>query len=139
MRLFATSLLVGLAACQGQTPASDPAGPKASPEIKARFSTSTENVILITVDTLRADVLGTYGGEARTPVIDELAARGWTFDNCISASMLTNPSHASIMTSLYPRDHGVDDNESGIADGVRTLATAMRRNGARTAAVIGFP
>ncbi|MEE8408231.1 MAG: sulfatase [Myxococcota bacterium] len=136
MRPCSIFFVAGLAACQSQTSLTVAAETQAS--VEAHVPT-VDNVILITVDTLRADVLGTYGGRARTPVIDELAARGWTFDNCISASMLTNPSHASIMTSLYPRDHGVDDNESGIADGVRTLATAMRRHGARTAAVIGFP
>ena len=96
------------------------------------------NVILVTVDTLRADVLGAYGGDARTPAIDELARSGWLFSQCYSASMLTNPAHASLMTSLYPRDHGVYDNESGIQDGARTLAVALARRGMQTGAVIGF-
>ena len=53
--------------------------------------------------------------------------------------MLTNPAHASLMTSLYPRDHGVYDNDSGIADGVPTLATQYQANGYATAAIINFP
>jgi arylsulfatase len=108
----------------------------ATPEISVP---AAKSIILITIDTLRGDVLGTNGGAARTPCIDGLARRGWSFDNCYANSMLTNPSHASIMTSLYPRDHGVQDNESGIADGVRTIAWAMQRQGRRTFAVLNFP
>ncbi len=110
----------------------DPTGEASAPPLVKR-------VVLVTIDTLRADALGAYGGSARTPVLDVLAREGWLFEECMSASMLTNPSHASIMTSLYPRDHGVYDNESGIADGVHTLAAALRRHGLRTGAVIGFP
>jgi len=98
---------------------------------------SAKSVVLITVDTLRADSSastgrGAHAGHRRA------AQRGWSFDNCFASSMLTNPSHASIMTSLYPRDHGVQDNESGISDGVRTIAGAMQRLGRRTLAVINF-
>ena len=96
-------------------------------------------VILITIDTLRADYLGAYGGPARTPVFDRLAEQGWLFEDCSSTAMLTNPSHASILTSLYPRDHGVYDNQSGIQNGMRTIASALQRHGMRTAAVLGFP
>lgn len=96
-------------------------------------------MVLVTIDTLRADTLGIYGGPAATPNLDRLAAGGWLFEDCISASMLTNPSHASIMTSLYPRDHGVYDNESGIEDGMRTLASALAKQGMKAGAVIGFP
>jgi arylsulfatase A-like enzyme len=101
--------------------------------------TRVENLILVTIDTLRADVLGYNGGRARTPVLDSLAERSWRFDQCYSASMLTNPSHASILTSLYPRDHGVYDNESGLADGAPTVARAAAQAGLKTAAVINFP
>ena len=97
------------------------------------------NLVLITVDTLRGDYPGFAGGPAHTPVMDELADSGWSFDSCYSAAMLTNPALASVMTSLYPRDHGVYDNESGVADGARTIATALQRHGMRTLAVIGFP
>lgn len=134
MRPFVLYGLVLLVACRAEPDIAN--GRIASPGPAAQ---RVDNVILITIDTLRADVLGTYGGAARTPVLDRLAARGWTFERCFSASMLTNPSHASIMTSLYPRDHGVYDNESGIADNAPTLAAALKRHGMRTAAIIGFP
>lgn len=105
---------------------------------EAEFKKPT-NVILITIDTLRADVLESYGGPARSNHLSALARHGWQFDACTSASMLTNPSHASIMTSLYLRDHGVYDNESGISPEVKTLAETLSRRGLQTAALIGFP
>ena len=97
------------------------------------------NIVLLTIDTLRADFLSTYGGPAYTPNLNQLAERGWLFKHCYSTSMLTNPSHASIMTSLYPKDHGVYDNQTGIQDGLPTLAVAMQRRGYRTLAVMSFP
>ena len=131
-------LLCGaLVACHG--PAKVTSREAAPPGAAEIVVPRVDNVILVTIDTLRADYLGIHGGRARTPVLDELARRGWNFDNCYSASMLTNPSHASIMTSLYPRDHGVYDNENGINDGVHTLATAAANAGLRTGAVINFP
>ncbi|MEO0815333.1 MAG: sulfatase, partial [Myxococcota bacterium] len=53
--------------------------------------------------------------------------------------MLTNPSHASILTSLYPRDHGVYSNQSGISDDLRTLPRELRKAGFRAGAVVAFP
>ncbi len=97
------------------------------------------NVVLVTIDTLRADYLSAYGGPANTPNLNQLAKEGWLFKNCYATSMLTNPSHASIMTSLFPKDHGVYDNQSGIQDGLPTLAMAMQRRGYRTLAVMSFP
>ena len=135
MRCWWIFVGVALAGCHARPDTDTLAAPSAAPEVKVPRAKS---VILITIDTLRADVLGFAGGAARTPVLDDLARRGWTFDNCYANSMLTNPSHASIMTSLYPRDHGVQDNESGIADGVRTLASALQRQGRRTLAIVNF-
>jgi len=130
-------VLVLLVTCQAcQTPA---AATSHDTAFDVRPRPQAKNAILITIEALRTDVLGSYGGRASTPVLDSLAGRGWVFENCYSVTMLTNPSHASIMTSLYPRDHGVYDNDSGIQEGARTLATALSRRGLRTGAVIGFP
>ncbi len=96
------------------------------------------NAVLITMDTVRADVLGYMGGPARTPALDRMATRGWNFKACMAASMLTNPSHASIFTSLYPRDHGVYDNDAGIAENTPTLATTLQAAGWHTGAVVNF-
>lgn len=69
------------------------------------------NVLLITLDTTRADRIGCYGDEnAHTPVLDSLAARGVRFTQCITPTPLTFPSHSSMFTGLNPSRHGVRDN-----------------------------
>src|SRR5512135_2807836 len=66
------------------------------------------NVVLITLDTTRADHLGCYGdAEARTPAIDALAQGGVVFSQAATPAPLTQPAHSSIMTGLYPAYHGV--------------------------------
>ncbi len=66
------------------------------------------NVVLISLDTTRADHMGCYGNaEARTPAIDGLARRGVLFSQAASPAPFTLPSHCSIMTGLYPTNHGV--------------------------------
>ena len=73
--------------------------------------TPDSNVLLITIDTLRADALGSYGNtRARTPVLDRLAANGVRFTTTRAHSVVTLPSHISLLTGLYPFSHGVRDN-----------------------------
>jgi arylsulfatase A-like enzyme/Tfp pilus assembly protein PilF len=102
----------------------------------------TLNVLLITIDTLRADHLGCYGDrEARTPEIDHLAASGVVFENAVTVVPVTLPSHASIMTGAYPASHGVHNNGSyRLRDGATTFAGILHERGYRTAAVVaGYP
>ncbi|MFI4942098.1 MAG: sulfatase-like hydrolase/transferase, partial [Burkholderiales bacterium] len=69
------------------------------------------DVVLITIDTLRADRLGCYGyAAARTPTLDGLAKRGARFEVAVAQAPLTAPSHASVLTGLTPLAHGVRDN-----------------------------
>jgi arylsulfatase A-like enzyme len=91
------------------------------------------NVLLITLDTTRADYLGCYGKEgARTPVLDGLAAEGVLFERAVSPSQCTNPAHASILTGLYPARHGVYDNATSLSEQAVTLAEALRDAGYAT-------
>ena len=69
-----------------------------------------QNVVLITIDTLRADALGAYGGRAATPNIDGLAASGVRFTFAHAHAVVTLPSHASILTGRLPYEHGIRDN-----------------------------
>jgi arylsulfatase A-like enzyme/Tfp pilus assembly protein PilF len=96
------------------------------------------NVLLITVDTTRADYLGCYGRPGnRTPNIDRLAREGVLFTNCTSSSPLTLPSHASILTGLYPYAHGARHNGIGrLADSNLTLTETLRAAGFRTQATV---
>ena len=68
------------------------------------------NVLLITIDTLRADALSAYGGRASTPRLDALAARGARFTFAHAHAVVTLPSHTSLLTGTYPYEHGVRDN-----------------------------
>ena len=97
------------------------------------------NVILITLDTTRADHLGCYGSRAgATPAIDRLAARGVRFEQADSVVPLTLPSHATLLTGLLPQRHGLRVNGGGTLRGsVETLATVFSRRGFRTGAFVG--
>jgi choline-sulfatase len=100
------------------------------------------NVLLITIDTLRADALGSYGHSGNpTPLMDRLASEGLRFDAAHAQSVLTLPSHASILTARYPFDHGVRDNAGfRLAASIDTLPVWLRAAGYRTGAFVsGFP
>ena len=97
-----------------------------------------QNILLVTIDTLRADALSVYGGPARTPNLDALAARGVRFDFAHAHAVLTRPSHASILTGLYPYEHGVRDHSGyRIRPGTPTLATWLKEQGFATGAFVG--
>ena len=100
--------------------------------------THRPNVLLITIDTLRADHLGCYGyGAARTPHIDQLAAQGVRCADAISAAPITMPSHSSIMTGLLPPAHGVRDNGAyALGDDNVTLAERLKAGGYVTQAFV---
>lgn len=100
------------------------------------------NVLLITIDTLRADAIGASGNSrASTPTIDRLAADGVRFTAAHAHTVVTLPSHANILSGLYPGHHGVHEN-SGFrfpAD-LDTLATRLKARGYRTGAFVSaFP
>lgn len=102
---------------------------------------AARNLILVTVDTLRADRVGAYGyAAARTPGFDALARSGALFTNAFAAAPITMTSHASLMTGLYPPGHGARHNGMRINASVRTLAESLRDAGFATAAFVSaFP
>lgn len=104
-------------------------------------STGDQNVLLITIDTLRADALGCYGGAARTPRIDGLAAAGARFEFAHAHAVVTLPSHATMLTGRYPFTHGIRDNSGyRLKAGTPTLATILKGEGFATGAFVGaFP
>ncbi|MEK6631424.1 MAG: sulfatase-like hydrolase/transferase [Acidobacteriota bacterium] len=97
------------------------------------------NLLLITLDTTRADRIGAYGYKAiETPTIDRLASEGVLFEQAMASAPLTLPAHASIFTSLFPPRHGVRDNGGFfLAPSQLTLAEILRERGFRTGAVVG--
>lgn len=97
------------------------------------------HLLLVTIDTTRADALGCYGGPGwATPVMDELAGDGVRFDQARATAPVTLPSHATILTGLFPFEHGVRDNATfRLPADVRTLAERLRDEGYASAAVTG--
>ena len=98
-------------------------------------------VLLITIDTCRADRIGCYGGRVETAAIDALAGRGVLFRAASAPAPLTAPSHSSLLTGLYPDRHGVRDNGGArLPEGAATLGEILREAGYRTAAFVSaFP
>ncbi len=99
------------------------------------------HVLLITIDTLRADRVGGYGyTEARTPALDALARRGVRFTRAYATAPITLTSHASMMTGLYPPGHGARHNGIAMRPDSPTLATAFKQAGFETGAFVSaFP
>ena len=129
-----TLLAVVTAACGGGAPASSTSAPTA-------VSSTARHVVLVTIDTLRADRVGAYGyAAAKTPAIDALAAAGLRVGQAFATAPVTLPSHASLLTGLYPPAHGARHNGVAMAPGVPTLATILKAQGFATGAFVGaFP
>jgi arylsulfatase A-like enzyme len=94
-------------------------------------------VVLISIDTLRPDHLGAYGyARPTSPALDALAQSGAVFDDAMAPSPWTLPSHASLLTGLYPSRHGLKSHEVRLPETVVTLAAELGRHGWATAAVV---
>ncbi len=137
---FFALCLLALSSCDSapeapqDAPPSEPAADAVAPAAAARPS-----VLLVTLDTLRADVLGCYGRvKADTPNLDALAASGARFSRAYTVTPLTIPAHSSMFTGLLPPRHGVRDNGDMFLDeGATTLAELMQAGGYATMAAVG--
>lgn len=100
-----------------------------------------QNLLFISLDTTRSDHLSLYGYERpTTPRIDELGRSSAVFENAFAHSSTTNPTHASMFTSLYPNVHGVGTNVRKLADERLTLAEILGEEGFQTAGFVsGYP
>ncbi len=96
------------------------------------------HVLIITIDTLRADRLGCYGSrDVATPNIDRLAREGAIATQASAQAPITRPSHVSMFTGLYPAQHGIRDNISrALAPDVPTMAEAFKTSGFKTAGFV---
>ncbi len=128
------TVLIACCTLSALLPASCSKKPLAKPAEQPR------NIVLIIIDTLRVDKLGCYGGElGATPRIDQLADTGVRFERAYSHAPWTLPACASILTSLYPPQHGAGGSYPRffkLPDSVRTLAECFRDAGFATAAII---
>jgi len=140
-----STLVIGLcvaASCESAPPASEPVSPAPVPVAV----TDTPNVVVVVLDTLRADHVGCYGYERpTTPNIDAFAAGSTRYARALASAPWTLPSHASMLTGLDPVAHGahsfdvdepVDDNVSPLADEHLTLAEHLGANGYVTGAFL---
>lgn len=126
LRVLAAAGVAVVASCDGRAPATDP----------LRW-----NVVLVTLDTVRADALGAYGQPApATPILDRIAREGVLIEDVTAAAPHTVASHASIMTGLYPFAHGARANHGfPLPLANETLAEILAQAGHRTRAEIAAP
>jgi arylsulfatase A-like enzyme/Flp pilus assembly protein TadD len=127
-----------VAADAADAPAAGPPAAAGRPEGGAAGRAPLD-VLLVTIDTLRADATG-FGGRlpSPTPVLDRLAAGGRVFTGAHAHNVVTLPSHTNILTGLYPFQHGVRDNQGfRVPAGVPTLATVLHAAGYATGAFVG--
>jgi len=125
-RFLLTLVAMAFVSCHHESSSTTASGP--SPDI-----------ILVTIDTLRADAVGFAGNQAvKTPFLDRLAGEGTVYTNAHAHNVVTLPSHVNILTGLYPYQHGVHDNAGFHLDAkYETVATMLRRSGYTTGAFIG--
>jgi choline-sulfatase len=127
-------LLLALLFVVVETPAATPQGAATPPEA----APTPPNLLLITLDTTRADALGCYGAPQNpTPNLDSIAARGVRYQRALSASPLTLPAHTSLLTGLAPPEHGVRHNgTAALGSGVATVATVLQSHSYTTGAFV---
>ena len=117
--------------------AAEPELGEGRPEPALRDERDRPNLLVVLVDTLRADHLGLYGYDRPTsPRLDALAAEAVVFENAIAQSSWTKPAVATLLTGLSPLAHGVNSPEAGLPDTAPRLAESLAGAGYRTAAVV---
>lgn len=100
---------------------------------------ASPNVVLITIDTLRADRLGAYGyDKGITPNLDKLAEEGVVFDRAVATAGTTWPVHASMLTGLYPRYHGLRRNGLELDEDIPVVTELLRDSGYSTGSFVSF-
>jgi arylsulfatase A-like enzyme len=143
LRFFAICVLIVCLGCSSsdtnvnQHVAKHPGSPGKAEANLAALSPPKPNIILISLDTVRADHLGCYGyHKPTTPNLDRLAKSGIRFDECRTQATWTLPAHMSLFTSLLPSHHGVDNLNKVLSRRVLTLAEVLQQSGYHTAALV---
>jgi arylsulfatase A-like enzyme/Flp pilus assembly protein TadD len=144
---FCLLIMLALASCKSSKPDKFAASPQSSATQQAAMQPAESkpgkvepiNIVLITIDTLRADHLHCYGNKIiQTPNIDSLAKNGVLFERAVTQAPLTQPSHASIFTGKNPNVHGVRDTGGFVLrPSSVTMATILHNQGWDTAGFIG--
>jgi len=117
--------ILALAACSPPPPVSQPTPP---------------SILLVTLDTTRADSTGLETDSVATPHLEALASRGVVFTQAYTTAPMTLPAHASMLTGLYPAEHGIHENARHLADDKAVVAARLKERGYGTAAFVsGLP
>ncbi|MFT7463743.1 MAG: arylsulfatase A-like enzyme [Pseudohongiellaceae bacterium] len=126
---------------EGAASSSSPGQPGSAAENEKTLvaATKPQNLLVLTIDTLRADALGAYGNSGKhTPQLDALAARSVVFENAYAPIATTFPSHSTLFTGVYPRLHGVRWNGHNLGDEWTTLAELLADRGYQTGAFVSY-
>ena len=128
---MAALCLIGVVTC----PQGEPEGAGTTVDLKA---TERPSVLLITLDTTRADHLGPYWADnVETPALSRLADNGIVFEHAVATTPVTAPAHASLLTGLHPPHHGVRNNSTHyLPEDLPTLAERLSETGYRNAAFV---
>lgn len=134
-RTLGLALSLGSIGCTGERPTGDD---QQSAEGSSTARQDPPSILLVSIDTTRADRLGTYGYRpTSTPNIDAWASEGVVFEKALTPIPITLPAHTSMLTGLLPHHHGARDNGTyRAADDVPTLASTLSKHGYDTAAVV---
>jgi len=124
--VLSAALLLLVAGCSADRNATPGTGPSGRPP----------SILLVTLDTTRADSIGPDAAGVQTPAFNALAARGQRFRQAYATVPETLPSHSSMMTGLYPAGHGVHENARSLSSSHPVLAEKLRQSGYRTAAFV---
>ena len=136
--MFLVAVLSAVTGCEPEPEARVRPPRQRPPRAALTNRVDIKNVILVSIDTLRADHLGCYGHPfVKSPNIDAFAREGLLFTNHVSAAPSTLASHTSLMTGTYPHTHGVPKNGHTVSDENIMLAEMLKEAGFATAAIIG--
>ena len=134
---LAFGIFLSILGCQAESPTSSSSPGSEPVRAEPLQKPKPELIILISIDTLRADHLGLYGHHRFTsPSLDLFALEGTVFEDASSVAPWTLPAHASMLTGLYPLGHAVVDVDTKLPEGVPTIAKLLGENGWKTAAAV---
>ena len=133
-------LLLGVLTLLATACSQESGDPVAGPKTASEPEPPQASILLITLDTTRADSLGIETDRVKTPNMDALAGRGVYFNQAYSVTPTTLPSHTSMLTGLYPADHRIRENGRMVDKELDLLAARLKARGYDTAAFVsGFP
>jgi len=140
VKCLAPILVACLAACDAEPPDAAGTSERAGASEQTAPRDDRPHVVVVVLDTTRADLLSAYGHEVRTsPNLDGLAREGALFTRAYSTDFWTLPAHASLFTGRYPSEHGATSESNHFPDLAPTLAGSLAASGYRTAAFVANP